>query len=62
MPGRPAGGHPAGMTTAEDPRARFRELPDPVSLDETVESLDVTSLPVPDEGQDRDRFLREAGG
>ena len=50
------------MTTAEDPRARFRELPDPVSLDETVESLDVTSLPVPDEGQDRDRLLREAGG
>ena len=50
------------MTAPEDPRARFRSLPEPVALEDTVESLDVTSLPTPDEGQDRDRMLRDAGG
>jgi hypothetical protein len=50
------------MTSPEDPRARFRELPAPVPLTDTVESLDTSSLPVPDEGQDRDVLLREAGG
>jgi hypothetical protein len=50
------------MTAPGDPRDRFRVLPDPVSLDETVESLDTSTLPLPDEGQDRDRMLREAGG
>lgn len=50
------------MTDPEDPRSRFRALPEPVSHDETVESLDTSALPVPDGGQERDRLLREAGG
>ena len=50
------------MTDPEDARARFRSLPEPVPLDDTVESRETTELPLPDEGQDRDRLLREAGG
>ncbi len=50
------------MTTPEDARARFRALPDPVAAEDTVESLDTSALPLPDDGQERDRMLREAGG
>ncbi|WP_197028861.1 hypothetical protein [Blastococcus sp. URHD0036] len=50
------------MTAPEDPRARFRALPDPVPLTDTVESLDTSTLPETDESEDRARMLREAGG
>jgi hypothetical protein len=50
------------MTGPEDPRARFRSLPEPVAVEDTVESLDTAALPLPDEGQERDSMLREAGG
>ena len=36
------------MTEAEDPRARFRQLPEPVRPDELVEASDV-DRPVPAE-------------
>jgi len=50
------------MTDPEDPRAHFRSLPESVSPEDTVESQDTSTLPVPDDGQERDRMLREAGG
>ncbi|MGY1740011.1 MULTISPECIES: hypothetical protein [unclassified Blastococcus] len=50
------------MTDPEDPRARFRTLPEPVSPEDTVESLDTSTLPESDESEDRARMLREAGG
>ena len=31
--------------TAEDPRARFRHLPEPVRLEDVVETSDATSPP-----------------
>ena len=49
------------MTTPEDARDRFRALPEPVAPEDTVESLDTSTLPLPDDGQDRDRMLRDAG-
>jgi hypothetical protein len=45
-----------------DQRSRFRELPAPVRPEETVESVDTSRLPEPDLGEERDRFLRMAGG
>ena len=36
------------MTDAEDPRARFRQLPEPVRPDELVETSD-PDRPMPDE-------------
>ncbi len=50
------------MTAPEDPRARFRALPDPVAPEDTVESLDTATLPLPDEGQEREQMLRHVGG
>ncbi len=51
------------MTAPEDPRARFRTLPDPVRPDEAVETVDATAAaPLETESDERDRFLREAGG
>ena len=51
------------MTAAEDPRARFRTLPEPVRPDDAVETVDAEpARPVPTESDERDRFLREAGG
>jgi hypothetical protein len=42
---------------------RFRSLPDPVRAEDLVETVDVSSLPVRDEeGEERDRLLRQAGG
>jgi len=45
-----------------DERKRFRQLPDPVPSEDTVESVDTASIPAPDASDERDRFLREAGG
>ncbi|SEO58719.1 hypothetical protein [Trujillonella endophytica] len=50
------------MTAPEDARTRFRSLPEPVRPEDTVESLDTSTLPVPDEGDDRDQLLRHVGG
>src|SRR3954452_20500641 len=42
---------------------RFRSLPEPVRPEELVETVDVSSLPARDEEtEDRERFLRSAGG
>jgi hypothetical protein len=42
---------------------RFRSLPEPVRPEELVETVDVSSLPARDgETEDRERFLRSAGG
>jgi hypothetical protein len=49
------------VTDLED-RERFRRLPPPVRAEDTVETVDTSSLPLPDGSEDRDRFLREAGG
>ncbi len=51
------------MTAPEDPRARFRSLPEPVEPEDTVETVDVTSLrPDITESDERDILLRQAGG
>jgi hypothetical protein len=51
------------MTDQEDDRtSRFRELPVPVRLEETVESVDTGRLPERDLDEDRDHLLRTAGG
>lgn len=44
------------MTDAKDPRARFRTLPDPVRLEDTVETHDpFPPAPDPAEAQDPNR-------
>jgi hypothetical protein len=48
--------------TAADDRDRFRRLPEPVLPEDTVETVDAESRLLPDEGQERDRLLRDAGG
>jgi hypothetical protein len=49
--------------TDRDDRERFRVLPEPVLLEDTVETVDVaTSPPLSDEHEDRARMLRLAGG
>ncbi|MGX5657954.1 hypothetical protein ACWKWC_24495 [Geodermatophilus nigrescens] len=51
------------MTTPpEDPRERFRTLPEPVRSEDTVTSLDTDARPLLDDGDARDALLREAGG
>jgi hypothetical protein len=50
------------MTAPEDPRARFRTMPAPVRPEDTIESLDTSTLPdSDDDGLERDRMLRNAG-
>jgi len=42
---------------------RFRTLPEPVRPEDLVETVDVSSTPLRDEeGEDRDRLARQAGG
>jgi hypothetical protein len=42
---------------------RFRTLPEPVRPEDAVETVDVSSLPArDDETEERERFLRSAGG
>ncbi len=53
-------------TTADDgdaARSRFRRLPDPVRLEDTVETKEATPAPDPAGGRDgeRDFMLRYAG-
>ena len=48
--------------TAED-RERFRALPQPVSPEDWVETVDARTVPpLITEQEERDRMLREAGG
>jgi len=54
-------GESPGMSESDE-RKRFRQLPDPVPSEDTVESVDTASIPAPDASDERDRFLREAGG
>jgi hypothetical protein len=51
------------VTAPEDPRARYRTLPEPVRPGDAVETVDATPpQPGSTESDERDRFLREAGG
>ncbi len=51
------------MTAPEDPRARFRTLPEPVGPEDTIETVDATAArPVTTESDERDALLRRAGG
>jgi hypothetical protein len=50
------------MTAPEDPRERFRTLPEPVRPEDAVETRDTGARPLHDDGDERDAFLREAGG
>jgi hypothetical protein len=43
-------------------REKYRRLPERVRPEDVVETVDTSSLPVPDGSEDRDRLLREAGG
>jgi hypothetical protein len=48
--------------TSDEGRDRFRHLPEPIRLEDAVESVD-TSTPRPTEEREvEERFLREAGG
>ncbi|HYO36281.1 MAG TPA: hypothetical protein VER97_09405 [Geodermatophilus sp.] len=51
------------MTAPEDPRARFRSLPERVEPEDTVETVDVSpTRPDTAESDERDVLLRTAGG
>ena len=52
----------AAVTDPEDLRDRFRDLPEPVRPEDAVETVDTATRPVRDEGDERDAFLRQAGG
>jgi hypothetical protein len=47
---------------AEDPRDRFRHLPEPVRSEDLVETRDADPHIVVETGSDTDRLLRLAGG
>jgi hypothetical protein len=51
---------PPGMTEPDE-RERFRHLPEPVRLEDTVESVDTAPDPAPDASDEREVFLRQAG-
>ena len=44
-----------------DERERFRSLPEPVRLEDTVESVDTSPAPAADVSDEREVFLRQAG-
>ncbi|MGY1732899.1 hypothetical protein ACI798_15375 [Geodermatophilus sp. SYSU D01045] len=50
------------MTAPEDPRERFRTLPEPVDPQDAVEEVDTAARPLRDDGDERDALLRQAGG
>ncbi|MBB3675892.1 hypothetical protein [Modestobacter versicolor] len=49
------------MSEVTDPRAQFRELPDPVLPAEAVETVDTRRVPEHDLRADEERFLHNAG-
>ena len=52
---------PPGMTEPDE-RQRFRSLPEPVRLEDTVEGVDTSPIPAADASDEREVFLRQAGG
>ena len=48
--------------TDPDERERFRSLPEPVRVEDTVESVETAPGPAPEAVDARERLLREAGG
>ncbi|MGY1707035.1 hypothetical protein ACI79C_20915 [Geodermatophilus sp. SYSU D00697] len=48
--------------TVPDDREEYRRLPEPVRLEDLVESVDTSPVPAPDASDEREVFLREAGG
>ena len=54
--------HAWPMTDRRD-ASRFRQLPEPVRQEDLVETVDAEQRPVRDEEtEERERFLRQAGG
>jgi hypothetical protein len=51
----------AAVTVPED-REAYRRLPDPVRPEDVVETVDTSPAPAPDASDEREVFLREAGG
>ncbi len=49
------------MSEPDDQRERFRHLPEPVRLEDTVESVDTSPTPAADASDEREVFLRQAG-
>ena len=49
------------MSEVADPRAQYRELPEPVLPDEAVETVDTRRVPERDQRADEERFLHNAG-
>ena len=49
------------MTEQEDPRAQYRQLPEPVLPEDGVETVDTTRVPERDLLADEERFLHTAG-
>jgi hypothetical protein len=45
-----------------DEHERFRSLPQPVRLEDTVEGVDISPVPAADASDEREVFLRQAGG
>ena len=43
-------------------RERFRPLPEPVRLEDTFEGVDTSPVPAADASDEREVFLRQAGG
>ncbi|MBB3082589.1 hypothetical protein [Geodermatophilus sabuli] len=48
--------------TVPGERERFHRLPDPVRPEDAVETVDTSPVPAPDASDEREVFLREAGG
>ncbi|SDY93379.1 hypothetical protein SAMN05660209_04105 [Geodermatophilus africanus] len=48
--------------TEPDERERFRHLPEPVRLEDTVEGVDTSPVPAADSSDEREVLLRQAGG
>jgi len=49
------------MTEQEDPRAKYRQLPEPVLPEDGVETVDTRRVPERDLRADEERFLHNAG-
>ena len=49
------------MTEHEDPRAQYRQLPEPVLPEDGGETVDTTQVPERDLRLEEERFLRHAG-
>jgi hypothetical protein len=61
LPGVELGRTLPGMSEP-DARERFRHLPERVRLEDTVEDVDTSPGPAADVSDEREVFLRQAGG